>query len=138
MRTFLHELTWYAVASVFALAVDAGLLWLLVHFISVGYLAAATFSFVAGATVAYFISVRLAFRNHRLEDRRAEFAGFIALGAPGLAINAGVISLAVESFGLHFMLAKCLAAGTTFGYNFLARRQMLFMRRPRLTEDRGS
>lgn len=138
MKTFLHEVSWYGAASICALAVDAGLLWLLVQFLSIGYLPAATISFMAGATVAYVISVRLAFRNHRLQDRRAEFASFVAIGAPGLAINAGVISLAVESFGVHFMLAKCMAAGVTFGYNFLARRQLLFQQRPRLTEDEGS
>jgi putative flippase GtrA len=131
------EITGYAAASAVALAVDIGILWGLVRFASLGYLPAALISFLAGATVAYALSVRIAFKQHRLRDRRLEFASFVAIGSVGLAINSGIISLAVKLFGLHYLLAKCLAAGVTFVCNFLARRQLLF-RRPNPTLPLGS
>jgi len=127
MNLFFREAFGYAVASACALAVDVAILWTLVHFFSWGYLAAATLSFLAGAGVAYAISVTLVFKRHRLRDRRAEFAGFVAIGAVGLAINAGVMLLAVRYIGLHYLLAKGVAAGCTFTCNFLARRQILFV-----------
>jgi putative flippase GtrA len=129
MKTILQEATWYGMASLCALFVDVGLLWILVNFLSVNYLLAATISFLCGATVAYVLSTTLVFRHHRFLDRRAEFASFVALGLPGLAINAGVISVAVRYFGLHYLWAKGAAALTTFSWNFLARRQILFLRK---------
>jgi putative flippase GtrA len=78
---------------------------------------------------AYLVSVKFAFTQHRLNDRRMEFIGFIAIGSFGLAVNAAVISVAVRFFGLHYIIAKCVAAGFTFSCNFLARRQLLFVRR---------
>jgi putative flippase GtrA len=129
MKTILQDATWYGIASLCALLVDVGLLWILVKFLSVNYLLAATISFLCGATVAYVISIRWVFRYRRLRDRRAEFVGFVALGLPGLALNAGVISVAVRHFGLHYLWAKGAAALTTFSWNFVVRRQILFQRK---------
>jgi len=129
MNIFLQEALGYGAASLCALMVDVSILWILVHYFSWEYLTAATTSFLTGGAVAYFLSVKLAFKQHRLRDRRAEFASFVAIGTVGLAINAGVISIAVQYFGLHYIIAKCVAAGFTFTCNFLARRQILFVRR---------
>jgi putative flippase GtrA len=129
MKQIVHEVAWYGLASLCALCVDAGLLWILVKFLSVNYLLAATLSFMSGATVAYALSISWVFRYHRLRDRRAEFAGFVALGLPGLALNAGVISVLVRYFGVNYLWAKFAAAVTTFSWNFLARRHILFLRK---------
>jgi putative flippase GtrA len=51
-----------------------------------------------------------------------------------LAINAAVIFAAVKYFGVYYLVAKCVAAGFTFVFNFISRRQMLFVHRP--TRDR--
>jgi putative flippase GtrA len=118
----------YGAASAGALIVDMTILWILVRFFAWGYLAAATTSFLAGATVAYALSLKLAFKQHRLRNRRVEFISFVAIGTAGLVINAGVMSLAVRYLGLHYLLAKCVAAGFTFVCNFIARRQILFVR----------
>jgi putative flippase GtrA len=128
MKVLLREAAGYGAASACALAADMTILWILVRFFSVGYLAAATASFLAGACIAYVLSVKLAFKQHRLLDRRAEFLTFVAIGTAGLAINSGIIYLAVQFFGLHYLLAKCVAAGFTFSCNFIARRQILFVR----------
>jgi putative flippase GtrA len=135
MKTFLKEAQRYGAASLCALGVDMGILWILVHFFSWRYVTAATASFLAGAAVAYQLSVRLAFKQHRLRDRRAEFVSFVAIGTAGLAINAGVISVAVRYFGLHYIIAKCVAAAFSFTCNFLARRQLLFVRRSEVRES---
>jgi len=110
------------------LVADISILWLLVRFCAWGYLAAATASFLAGALVAYALSLRFVFHQHRLADQRVEFLSFVAIGMVGIAVNAAVISLAVRYFGLHYLLAKCVAAGFTFCCNFIARRQLLFVR----------
>ena len=106
-----------------------GILWVLVGFFDWQYLAAATMSFLAGAVVAYALSLKLAFKQHRLRDWRVEFVAFVTIGTIGLAINAGVIFMAVRFLGVHYLFAKCIAAGFTFVCNFVARRQILFVRR---------
>lgn len=128
MRSLLQQIVGYGAASLFALAVDMSLLWALVTYLALPYLLAATLSFLAGAGVAYFFSVRFAFKEHRLSDRSTEFVSFVALGTLGLLVNGCVIDTAVRFFGLHLMTAKCVAAVCTFTCNFGVRRQLLFVR----------
>jgi putative flippase GtrA len=127
MRQLFKELYGYGAASVAALSIDLFILWLLVRSFETNYVAAATVSFLSGAIVAYWLSIKIAFRHHRLRDRRLEFVCFVAIGTGGLVINACVISVAVQFLGLHYLLAKCVAAGFTFTFNFFARRQILFI-----------
>jgi putative flippase GtrA len=126
MKQFLREFSGYGVASAAALSVDMGLLWAFVH-LGVQYIVASAASFTAGAIVAYRLSISLAFRRHRMQDRRLEFLGFVAIGVVGLIINTAVIYICVQFLGLHYMLAKSAAAGFTFAFNFIVRRQILFV-----------
>ncbi len=123
----------YAAASAVALAADAGLLLLLTRFAGWQYLLAGTCSFVAGASVAYALSVQFVFSSHRLHSRKLEFAGFVALGLVGLAVNALVLFVAVSQLGMALLVAKLLAAGCTFVTNFALRRQLLFRHAAALT-----
>jgi putative flippase GtrA len=127
VRILIREAIGYGAASAGALVVDMTILWVLVRFFAWGYLAAASTSFLAGAVVAYALSLKLAFKQHRLRNQRIEFISFVAIGTVGLAINAAVISLAVRYLGLHYLIAKCIAASFTFTCNFIARRQILFV-----------
>ena len=129
MRILLHEAIRYTAVSACALLVDVTILWILVHYLSWWYLAAATTSFLAGLLVAYALSVTLVFKHRRLESQRLELASFAGIGAVGVAINAAVISFGVKYLGLHYLVAKGGAAGFTFLWNFIARRQLLFVPR---------
>jgi len=126
MKQLLREFSGYGVASAAALSVDMGLLWGLVH-LGIHYVAASTLSFTTGAVVAYWLSITLAFRQHRMRNRRVEFLGFIAIGVVGLTINTSVIYTTVQFLDLHYMLAKSVAASFTFAFNFIVRRQLLFV-----------
>jgi putative flippase GtrA len=128
MKRIAKEAIGYAAASCGAFVVDVAILWILVHFLSWDYLAAATTSFLAGGIAAYELSVRLAFTEHKLQDRRVEFVTFIALGSVGLTVNALVIFVAVHHLAMHYLVAKCVAAGFTLVCNFVMRRQILFVR----------
>jgi putative flippase GtrA len=119
----------YLAASGGALGVDVSLLWVLVHFFAWDSLLAASASFLAGTCVAYALSVRLVFRERRLAARQnLEFAGFAALGALGLGVNALVMYLAMKYLGLFYLAAKCVASACTVVCNFVSRRQLLFVR----------
>ena len=129
MKLLFREALGYVAVSGCALLVDISMLWVLVHFFSWWYLAAATTSFLMGLGVIYALSVTLVFKQRRLKDRKVEFASFAAIGVVGLGINAAVMAFAVKALGLHYLIAKCGAAGFTFLWNFVARRQLLFVRR---------
>ena len=127
MTRLFREAYRYAAVSLVSLGVDTAILALLVRILKWGVLTSATISFLVGACIAYALSVKFVFRLHRLRNRRAEFAGFVALGLIGLAVNTGVIYLATRFLGMHVLIAKCVAAGCSFSCNFLARRQLLFV-----------
>jgi putative flippase GtrA len=130
MNTVTKDALKYLMASGCALFVDFSVLWILVRYFSWWYLAAATASFLSGIAVVYALSVRMVFNHRRIKDHRIEFLSFAAIGGAGLIINAAAIFAAVKYFGVHYLVAKCVAAGFTFAFNFFARRQLLFTRRP--------
>jgi putative flippase GtrA len=129
MRIVIQEALRYAAVSACAFIVDLTILFVLVHYFSWWYLGAATASFLAGLLVGYALSVTLVFKYRRLKDWRLEFASFAAIGAGGVAVNAAAMSFGVKYLGLHYLIAKCGAAGFTFVWNFVARRQFLFVQR---------
>jgi len=130
MKKVVHEAVGYAGASGCALVVDVAVLWILVHFFSWWYLEAACLAFAAGVIVSYTLAVKWVFKQRRLDDRRAEFMGFAALGTLGLGVNAAVMYIAVKYLGLYYLIAKVAAAGITFLCNFVSRRQLLFVPKP--------
>ena len=129
MKAVAREAIGYAAVSAGAFIIDVTVLFALVHYLSWWYVAAATTSFLLGLLVGYVLSVTLVFKYRRLEDPPSEFARFAGIGVVGVAINAAVISFGVKTLGLHYLIAKCGAAGFTFVWNFLARRQFLFVQR---------
>jgi putative flippase GtrA len=126
MKLLIKEAFGYGVASACALVVDVSILTVLVHYLTWAYLSAATTSFLVGMAVAYFLSITLVFKHRRVRDRRTEFLTFAAIGGIGLALNAAVIFACVDYLGLHYLVAKCVAATLTFISNFILRRQLLF------------
>jgi putative flippase GtrA len=125
----MREAALYTAVSACALCVDFAILFMLVHYFSWWYLAAATVSFSFGVLVAYMLSITVVFKERRVMDRRLEFAAFASIGAVGIGINATVMWLLVRYLGLYYLIAKCGAAGVTFMWNFLSRRQLLFVAR---------
>lgn len=126
----LHKLirdAWrYGLVSVVALGVDMAVLHGLVDALGWHYLVASVVAFLAGATVAYGLSVRYVFPVHKLHNRYLECLAFFTLGLVGVAVNAGALFIAVGTIGLGLTTGKLLAAGCTFITNFTLRRQLLF------------
>jgi putative flippase GtrA len=129
MKTVAKEALRYAAVSACALTIDITVLFILVHYHRWSYILAATASFLIGLLAAYVLSVTWVFKYRRLEDPRSEFVSFAGIGLVGVTINAAVISFGVKVMGLHYLPATCAAAGFTFVWNFVARRQFLFVRR---------
>lgn len=125
-RALLPELVGYGLASGIAFIVDIAILWTLVNRAGWFYVPASVVAFIAGATVAYTLSVRFVFSFHQIRSRPLEFTYFVVLGIAGLIVNTVALVFAVGAVGLGIVAAKVLAAGCTFATNFALRRQLLF------------
>jgi putative flippase GtrA len=121
-----REIVLYSAASATALLCDAALLAILVQAAQWHYLPASSVSFVAGALVAYTLSIRFVFPYRRLAGSSAEPLTFVGIGVIGLLLNASIMAAGVELLGLHYMVAKTCAAGVTFFSNYGLRRLLLF------------
>jgi putative flippase GtrA len=121
-----REVLGYGLVSAIALVVDTATLRTLVVICGWHYLLGSVVAFIAGAVVAYILSVEFVFRCRRVNNRTLEFGYFLVLGAVGLIVNAGALSVAITGIGLSLLKAKACAAACTFTCNFVLRRSFLF------------
>lgn len=120
-----REFCGYLFASLVALCIDTALFLSLATVMH--YLLAASVGFLTGALVAYGISVRWVFKRRRLGHApKGEMVVFIFVGIAGLLVNIAVIHFMVEWAASNLFLAKMVAAGATFAFNFAVRKGLLF------------
>jgi putative flippase GtrA len=125
-RVWLRESAGYLIVSLLALALDIGLLFLLVEGLEANLFLANALSFLCGATFVYLASIHLIFGQRRFKSAAPEFFIFVAIGVAGLGVNELVLWGAVAQFGLHYGLGKVAAAGASFSFNFVLRKLALF------------
>jgi len=120
------DLVKYGVASLGALALDAGTMVFLNKALGVNYLVAAAIGFTSGLGLVYWLSVRYVFGDVRRLRPSQEIFGFLVTGLIGLLLNEILMKTFVEHVGLSVPLAKIPTAGFVFLFNFTARRMLLF------------
>jgi putative flippase GtrA len=120
----------YLLASMAALALDAGLLWVGVSAFALPAWLAGAFSYGAGLVFIYLLSIRWVFAQRAVGDRKSEFLAFAVLGIVGLLLNSLTLYVAT-GFGLALPFAKALSAGIGFVANFVSRKVLLFSTRNR-------
>lgn len=128
-RSARAEFARYFACSALALAADSCLYAALIA-LGLGWSVAAAAGFGVGLLVAYASSVRFVFAHRSVDDARAEFALFAAVGAFGLLLTEALLWLLIEGAGVTPLPAKLLAAGAVFASNFTLRKLLLFTRRP--------
>ncbi len=128
LRRLAGEGARYFVAGGLAFALDFSVYVALIRLADVHYLLAAPFAFAAGIAVTYLLCIRWVFAERRLADARTELGLFVAIGLAGMAFNEAVLFAAVDRWGLAFEPAKLISAAVVFGFNFLARKFLLFTR----------
>ena len=122
-----HDLSRYFAASLLALAVDMGVLSACLRLLHLSLVWSASFGFVAGAIVAYLLSIRWVFRSRSFAIAPTlEFLTFVGIGVAGLGVTQFVLWLGATELGLLPELVKLGAAGATFIFNYLVRKSLLF------------
>jgi len=120
--TLLNDICKYGFVSIFALAVDVGLLYLLVEYFEMSHIGAATVSFTAGLVVNYSLARIFVFKKSKLPLRQ-EFLLYAFIGVIGLGLNDLIIYLLVW-LQVWYMYAKAVSVAIVFFFNFFGRRRL--------------
>ena len=87
---------------------------------------AALVSFVAATAFNYVLSIRTVFSQGVRFAMRHEIILVFLASLVGLAINQFALWLAYQVAGWNVLIAKCIATGTAFLWNFSARNSFIF------------
>lgn len=122
----IHEFIRYFVASLLALVVDVGTLFILVSGLGLDLLLAGAIAFMAGLTVIYLLSTFWVFDRRNMPNWKIEFVVFVAIGLIGLVLNEIFLWFLADFLAFHYLVAKVASIGVVFFWNFLARKYTLF------------
>ena len=112
-------------ASVVAAAVDFGVLVLLKEFADLRAETAAIPGYLVGGVVNYFLCARWVFPSAPASVTIG-FTYFTILSLGGLGLTWLCIHFLNGVWGVHYTLAKVVALGFAFGWNFFSRKLFLF------------
>ena len=129
MTAKLREFLLYLAASAAALALDSSVFFVSLR-LGVNLALAACLGFSLGLMLIYTVSTRLVFAQHRLAERRNEFALFALIGVAGLLLTEALLWLLVKQLGVAPLTAKLASACGVFLFNFVLRKTLLFTARP--------
>ncbi|MCE4555521.1 GtrA family protein [Roseateles cellulosilyticus] len=125
MASTLREFLLYLAASAAALALDTAVFSLGMR-LGVNLAVSACLGFSLGLMLIYTVSTRLVFSQHRMADRRGEFALFALIGVAGLLLTEALLWLLVRQLGVAPVAAKLTSACGVFLFNFVLRKTLLF------------
>lgn len=123
----IRQLCKYIIVGGLAFLVDYTILILLTHLMGLHYLLSATAGFLFGLVINYLLCIGWIFDQRTIGNTKLEFVVFTLIGIAGLVLNNGIMFIATELGGVHYSLAKLLAAACVLLFNFLLRRHFLFL-----------
>ena len=91
------------------------------------YLLCGLAGFVVSTAVNYFLSVRFVFVSGVRFGRFAEVVLVFLVSSIGLLVNLLALYFAIEDGGVEPFLAKIIATGTVFVWNYTARAHFVFV-----------
>lgn len=98
-----------------------------IRVIGIPWFFSATAGFIFGVSVAYYLSIRYVFSKRKMRASPSlEFVIFLTVGISGLLVTQLTLWIGIEELRWKPELAKLIAAGFTFVFNFLIRKIALF------------
>lgn len=97
----------------------------LVEFADIYYIFASIISFFAGLVYGFFLQKHFTFKN-KDNNYHVQFSLFAIVSVIGLALNTTFLFVFVEWIGLYYLMAKVLAVGMTFIWNFSSQKFIVF------------
>lgn len=124
MNSLAREAWRYTLVAGLGLVLDFGTLVLLTEVFNVDYLLSAVCGFSLGLLVTFTLSEVFVFTDPRIRSRTMRFVLFGGIGMVGLGILALLMWVQVDLAGINYVVAKILATGVVYAWNFFARRTM--------------
>ncbi len=116
----------YFLVGGIAAAVDIGIFAIFAKILGYDYLAVAAVGFTLATLVNYVLSVRHVFESGVRFGRRQEIGLVYLVSGVGLAINQLVLYLGIDVLGQEMILAKLVATGVVFVWNYAIRSRFVF------------
>ena|SRR5690348_12079944 len=116
----------YVVVGGLSTVFDAGTLFSLTRFAGVHYLVSAPIGFCIGTIVNYFLSGSWVFERRTMNNRSAELTIFTLIGLVGLLLNELILWFFQSRLGIYYLIAKGVSAAVVLGWNFGARKLVLY------------
>ncbi|MBO7383125.1 MAG: GtrA family protein [Fibrobacter sp.] len=131
-KSLMGQFLRYLLTGGLAFAADFGLFALCLYVFNWHYLAANLVGLVAGLVLNYTLSILWVFsacRRFFAKRKVTEFLIFAMVGVAGVGINQLLMYLMVGQLALNEMVSKLIAAALVLGWNFGARKLMLFRKK---------
>nr|WP_319538016.1 GtrA family protein [uncultured Methanospirillum sp.] len=126
LLSFLGEhLCGFLLIGIFTTCVDIGLLWFLTEKTGLWYLVSATVSYCTGSLLSFFLNKSLNYRNQS-RDYVRQGSSFLIIAASSFSLNLTVLSIGVEIFQVHYLIAKAGATIVAFLWNYYAQTTITF------------
>lgn len=117
------QLIRYFVVAAGGLIVDFGTVIFTKEILNFHYLLAVCCGFLLGLVVTYLLSNRFVFGTPRSSQKKA-FLLFSLIGLVGLGLLNILMFLMTGLAGINYIVAKVLATGVVFAWNFIARKTL--------------
>lgn len=127
LSAFLTGLRKYVLVGIIATAVDWALFSFLVFVLDWNYLLAGIASFLVATFAGYLSGLQLVFRGGRYR-RWVEIAFSYIASLLGFAMHLAVLFVVAGWLDMHVFIAKAVATGVTFLWNYAARYFWIFER----------
>lgn len=108
----------YAGVGVSTFLFDLLLLFILIDFFHVHHVVAAGLAFLIAVSCNFLISRRLVFKGTERAAGKS-YAAFILIAGCGLVFVSGLMYVAVDIIGLHYLVSRILIAGVVGMWNYL-------------------
>ena len=108
----------FGFVSGLATVIDILVLWLFTSVFGVYYLLSAVLAFIVGSTSNYSMNYVWTFSGTR-HGKTKGLVSFMGIGAAGLIITLVIMALLVEFFGIHYLVARIIAAVVTLLWNYV-------------------
>jgi len=120
------QLYQYIIVGGLSACVDIALFLLLNKFLPYHFIVAATISFIFATLFNYVLCNYFLFRQQHKHSSQRKIMLVYLVSSVGLLIHHSILFTAVEYFIFPMVLAKLVAMGSAFGWNFLSRKHLVF------------
>lgn len=116
----------YCISGAVAFVCDASVLYVLTSYVGMHYLLSSVCSFAVGVTITYLLSILWVFDHRRMRSRGVELAVFVLINLVGLGLTQLLMWTLTDLCGLFYMLSKVATTVLVTGWNFVAKKYILF------------